>query len=138
MPRKLHDVAFAAAVSSVVSGAPSTVHALATRRSVLGAARAAGTLVPGRAERPGLVAGGIVHVVLSAGGGGGGGGVCPRRHTAAWGAAGGLVIAAVSLPTIGQRRRAIAELPQAPQWLDNVAFGFVVGWLLSRSDAAPS
>lgn len=138
MRRKLHDVAVATAVASVVGGAPSTLHAAATRRSVLAAGRAAGTLFPGRAQRPGLVAGGVVHVAVSAFWGAVLGWVLPRRHTAAWGAASGLVIAAVSLPTIGRRRAAIAELPQVPQWLDNVAFGLVTGWLLSRSDAAAS
>ncbi|HEV3226699.1 MAG TPA: hypothetical protein VGZ52_07685, partial [Acidimicrobiales bacterium] len=60
----------------------------------------------------------------------------PRRRTAVWGAIAGLGIAAVSLPTFGRRRPAITALPQIPQWLDNVAFGLIVGWLLSRSDAA--
>ena len=122
----------------MVSGAPSTLHAVVTGRSPLAAARAAGTLVPGRGDKPGLVAGGVVHVVISAFWGLVLGRVLPRRHTALWGAAGGLAIAAASLPTFGRRRRAIAELPQGPQWLDNVAFGFVVGSLLSRSDAPPA
>lgn len=79
-----------------------------------------------------------MHVVISAFWGLVLGWLLPRRHTAAWGAAAGLGIAAISLPTVGRRRPAIAALPQVPQWLDNVAFGLVVGWLLSRSDAAAS
>ena len=122
----------------MVSGAPSTLHALATGRGVLDAARAAGTLVPGRRDEPGLIAGGVVHFVVSAFWGLVLGRLLPRRHTAAWGAVAGFGIAAVSLPTVGRRRPAIAALPQAPQWLDNVAFGLVTGWLLSRADAAPS
>ncbi|MEY2458755.1 MAG: hypothetical protein QOG30_585 [Acidimicrobiaceae bacterium] len=136
--RQLHDIAVATAVSSVVSGAPSTVHALVTGRGVLDAARAAGTLIPGREDRPGLVAGGIVHGVVSAFWGAVLGVFLPRRNTAAWGAVAGLGIAAVSLLTVGRRRPAIAALPQVPQWLDNVAFGFVVGWLLSRAHAEAS
>jgi hypothetical protein len=132
VPRRFHDVVVATAVASVLSGAPSTVHALVTGRPVLGAARAAGTLLPGRADRPGLVAGGIAHVAVSGFWGLVLGRVLPRRHTSAWGAVAGLAIAAVSLPTIGRRRRAIAALPQLPQWLDNVAFGFVVGSVLCR------
>jgi hypothetical protein len=121
----------------VVSGAPSTLHALTTGRGVLDAARAAGTLVPGREDRPGLITGGIVHFVVSAFWGGVLGLLLPRRHTAAWGAAAGLGIAAVSLPTVGRRRRAIAALPQVAQWADNVAFGFVIGWLLSHHSTPP-
>ena len=94
--------------------------------------------MPGRAQRPGLIAGLLVHGVVSAFWGLVLGAVLPRRHTAAWGAIAGAGIAAVSLPTVGRRRPAIAALPQGPQWLDNVAFGATVGWLLSRSDAAPS
>lgn len=138
MPRPLRDVAVATAVASVVSGAPSTVHAFATGRGVLDAARAAGTLLPGRKDRPGLIAGVIVHFAVSAFWGGVLGLLLPRRHTAAWGALAGLGIATVSLPTVGRRRPAIASLPQIPQWADNVAFGFVVGWLLCRSNAEAS
>jgi hypothetical protein len=136
--RRLHDVAVATAVASVVSGAPSTLHALATGRGVLDSARAAGTLVPGREDRPGLIAGGLVHGVVSAFWGGLLGLVLPRRHTMAWGALAGLGIAAISLPTVGRRRRAIAALPQVPQWADNVAFGFVMGWLLCATDVEAS
>jgi hypothetical protein len=138
MSRDLRDVAAATVVASVVSGAPSTVHALVTGRGVLDAARAAGTLVPGRADRPGLLAGGILHGAISAFWGGLLGLLLPRRHTAAWGALAGLGIAAISLLTIGRRRPAIADLPQLPQWLDNVAFGLAMGWLLSRADAEAS
>jgi hypothetical protein len=120
-----------------VSGGPSTVHAVITGRGVLDASRAAGTLFPGRQERPGLVAGGIVHAVVSAFWGGLLGLALPRRHTVAWGALAGLGIAAISLGTVGRRRPAIAALPQLPQWLDNVAFGAVVGWLLSHRSTPP-
>jgi hypothetical protein len=137
MRRNLHDVAVATAIASVVSGAPSTVHAFATGRGVLDAARAAGTLLPGREDEPGLIAGGVVHVVISAFWGLVLGRLLPRRHTAAWGAIAGLGIAAVSLPTVGQRRAAIAALPQVPQWADNVAFGLITGWLLSHRSTPP-
>ena len=136
--RPLTDIARAAAVASVVSGAPSTVHALATRRNLLASTRAAGTLLPGRRDRPGVIAGGVVHVGVSAFWGLVLGRTLPRRRTALWGALAGLGIAAVSLPAGGRRRPALAALPQGPQWADNVAFGLVTGWLLSWSDAAPS
>ena len=130
------DIAVATAVASVVSGAPSTVHALATGRNVFGSARAAGTLLPGRRNRPSLVAGVVVHFGISALWGLVLGCVLPRRNTAAWGAFAGLAIAAVSLPTIGRRRGAIAALPQVPQWIDNVAFGAAMGSVLWLSDAS--
>src|SRR5437870_5587093 len=108
MTRRPHDVATATVVAAVVSGGPSTVHALATGRNVLDAARAAGTLFPGRRDRPGLIAGIVVHAVISAFWGLVLGRLLPRRHTTAWGAVAGLAIAAVSLPTVGRRRAAIA------------------------------
>ena len=134
----MKDIVVATAVASVVSGAPSTIHALATGRDALAASRAAGALAPGRDNEPGLVAGLAVHLVVSAFWGLVLGRLLPRRHTTAWGAVAGLGIAAISLPTVGRRRPAIAALPQLPQWLDNVAFGAIVGWLLSRPHAAPS
>lgn len=135
--RRPQDVFRATLVASVVSGAPSTVHAVLTGRGVLDAARAAGSLLPGRDDdRPGLIAGGIVHAVVSGFWGAVLGLVLPKRHTASWGALAGVGIAAVSLPTIGRRHPPIAALPPVPQWLDNVAFGLVVGSLLSSSDAA--
>jgi hypothetical protein len=131
------DIATATAMAAVVSGGPSTVYALATGGGMLDAARAAGTVFPGRRDRPGLIAGLVAHAVISAFWGLVLGHLLPRRHTTACGAVAGLAIAAVSLPTVGRRRAAIAALPPAPQWLDNVAFGAVLGWLLSRSDASP-
>jgi hypothetical protein len=134
--RRPRDVAIAAAGGAVLSGAPSTVHAIATRRGILTAARAAGTLLPGRGDQPGLVAGAFVHVGVSTFWGLVLGVFLPRRHTVAWGALAGAGIAALDLGVIGRRRPAIAALAQAPQWADHVAFGATVGWLLSLSDAA--
>jgi membrane associated rhomboid family serine protease len=136
--RPLADIARATAVASIVSGAPSTVHAVITRRNLLASTRAAGTLMPGRRDRPGVIAGAVVHVGVSAFWGLVLGHTLPGRRTAAWGALGGLAIAAISLPAGARSRPALAALPQAPQWADNVAFGLVTGWLLSRSDASPS
>ena len=136
--RPLRDIAIASGVASVVSGAPSTACAVVTRRNLLDSTRAAGTLFPGRRDRPGVGAGLVVHVAVSAFWGVMLGRLLPRRHTAAWGALAGLGIAASSLPTVGRRRPAIAALPQVPQWLDNVMFGAVVGWLLSRPSVAAS
>lgn len=56
----------AGAIAAVVSGLPSTTHALFTGADVLAATRAAGTLLPGRRDRPGVVAGLIAHLAVSA------------------------------------------------------------------------
>ncbi len=137
MRRSLHEIAQAAAVASIVSGAPSTAHALVSGRSPLEAARAAATLLPGRRERPGAVAGVAVHVAVSAAWGAVLGVTLPRRHTVVWGAAAGAAIAAVDLVGVARSRvPAIAALPQPWQWADHVAFGAAVGWVLSRADAA--
>jgi hypothetical protein len=97
---------------------------------VLAATRAAGTLVPGRRDRPGVVAGIAVHALLTVwwttvlravlrrvGGG-----------TVA-GAVGGAAIAALDLGVLARRYPAIRSLPQAPQWADHLLFGAVVGRL---------
>src|SRR5262245_27086874 len=139
MRRSLHEIAAAAGVASIVSGAPSTVHAVLTRRPPLEAARAAGTLLPGRRNRPGLAAGVVVHIAMSAGWGVVLGWMLPRRHTVAWGAAAGAAIAALDLLVVAPRTApAIAALPQRWQWADHVAFGAATGWVLSRADAAPA
>jgi hypothetical protein len=119
----------AVVVAGVFSGVPSTVHALATGGDVLAATRAAGTLLPGRRERPGVVAGGVAHGVTTvwwvgvlA--------VVSRRHSLgiARGALAGAGIAALDLAVIAPRRApAIAALPQGPQWLDHLAFGALAG-----------
>jgi hypothetical protein len=120
-----------AAVASVLSGAPSTVHAVLTGRDVLAAARAAGTLVPGRRDRPSLVTGVVVHLAVSAGWAGVLAAVDRRRKLGVvGGAAAGLVIAALDLGLAARRYPAVRELPQGPQVLDHVAFGAIVGGML--------
>lgn len=115
-------------VAAVVSGVPSTAVALVRGDGVLAATRAAGTLVPGRRERPGVVAGLAVHALLSLWWGAvltvvvrrvGGG--------AATGALAGAAVAALDLGAVGRRYPAIRALPQGPQWADHLVFGAVVG-----------
>lgn len=125
--------AYAGAVAAVVSGLPSTASALASGGDALAATRAAGTLVPGHGDRPGLGRGVAVHVAVST--------VWTaalaiaarrRRIDARRGAAAGLAIAAVDLGVIGRRYPAMRALPRAPQVLDHLAFGAVVGHLLGQ------
>jgi len=116
--------------AGLLSGVPSTVHALVRGGDVLAATRAAGTLVPGRRDRPSALAGAGVHAVLTAwwttvltgvvrrvGGG------------TATGVVGGVAIAALDLGVVARRQPAIRALPQAPQWADHLLFGAVVGRL---------
>src|SRR5262245_58323831 len=59
------DDVVAIALAAVVSGLPSTVHAIATGRDALAASTAAGTLVPGH-DDPSLLAGVAAHLAISA------------------------------------------------------------------------
>jgi hypothetical protein len=117
-------------VAGLVSGLPSTVVALVRGDDVLAATRAAGTLVPGRRHRPGLVAGVAVHAVLTV--------WWTTLLTAVLrrvqggvvaGAVGGAAIAALDLGLVARRYPAVRALPQGPQWADHLLFGAVVGRL---------
>jgi hypothetical protein len=120
----------AAAVAAVFSGAPSTLHALATGRDPLEATLAAGTvLLPGETRRTRLLAAAVpVHLALSLGWTI----VLDRAgvRTARAGAVAGLAIAAVDLGIAGRRLPRIQALPLLPQLADHVAFGAIAGWLL--------
>lgn len=126
-------IARAGVIAAVVSGVPSTAHALFTGGDVLAATRAAGTLLPGRRHRPGVVAGLVAHIfvsafwtgVLAAAG---------RRHRLGVlrGAAAGLAIAALDLGVAGRAYPAVRALPTLPQVLDHLVFGAVTGALLDR------
>ncbi|GGN01108.1 hypothetical protein GCM10011609_44580 [Lentzea pudingi] len=103
----------------VLSGVPSTVHALMKRDDLLRATRAAGSLVGGGAR-----AGVVVHLAVS--------GFwtfvltrLPVRGVVG-GAVAGLLIAALDLEVVGRHNARIRSLPRVPQWLDHVAFGVLV------------
>jgi hypothetical protein len=124
-------IVLAGAVAASCSGLPSTLYALATGGDLLQATRAAGTLVPGRRDRPGVVAGVAIHLLVSAGW------TAALAVVARWrrlgvtgGAAAGLLIAALDLEVAGRAHPAIRSLPRLPQWLDHVAFGAIAGGLL--------
>src|SRR4051812_41995717 len=95
------DVVLAGAVGGLMAGVPSTVHALATRRSPIEATVAAGTLLLPAERRPAvLMAAAVpVHAALSVGWAAVLAVTLPRRRAgaagvAAAGAAAGLLIAA--------------------------------------------
>jgi hypothetical protein len=123
----------AGAIAAVVSGAPSTVHALLTGGDPLAATAAAGSLVLRQeGRRPRLIAAAVpVHVGLSLGWAVVLAAVLPRRHTTAWGALAGLAIAAFDLGVAGRRFPKIRALPMLPQVADHVLYGAAVGAALA-------
>jgi hypothetical protein len=129
----IDDALAAGAVAALLSGAPSTLHALLTRHSPLEATLATGTLLAPRARRPLvlLLAAVPVHLALSLGWSLLLSAVLPRRHTVAWATLGGLAIAALDLGVVGRRYPRIRALPLLPQVLDHVAYGATVGAVLS-------
>jgi hypothetical protein len=128
------DVLIAAAVAAVLSGAPSTTHALLTGTSPLEASLAAGTLLLPHEQRPGrlLAAATIAHAALSLGWAVVLAAVLPRRRTLLAAAAAGVAIAALDLGVVGRRFPRIRALPLVPQILDHVAYAVTVGAVLER------
>jgi hypothetical protein len=126
----------AGAVAAVLSGGPSTVHALASGGSPLDAVEAAGTLLLPDDAPPSVraAAGVVAHGAISLGWGVVLAAVLPRRRTVVWGALAGLAIAGLDLGVIGRRRwPRIRALPLGPQVADHVAFGALVGAVVSRA-----
>lgn len=128
------DAIAAGAVASVLSGVPSTAHALLHRIDPLEASLAAGTLLLPREQRASrlLSAALVAHVALSLGWALVLSAALPRRRTVAWSLAGGLAIAALDLGVVGRRYPRIRALPLGPQVLDHVAYGATVGIVVSR------
>jgi hypothetical protein len=128
----IRDAIVAGTYGAILSGAPSTVHALATGGDPLEATTAAGSiLLPGATRRRVLLAAAVpVHLALSLGWAL----VLERARArgALRGAAAGLAIAALDLGVVGRRFPRVRGLSPAPQVADHVAFGVVVGLVLER------
>jgi hypothetical protein len=124
----------AGAVAAVLSGIPSTVHALATGRDPLEATLAAGSVVLPEETRPErlLAAAVPVHLALSLGWGVVLARVLPRRPSTAQGALAGLAIAALDLGVVGRRFPRVRALPLGGQLADHAAYGAVVAAVLRR------
>lgn len=124
-------------VAAVVSGVPSTVHALASGGDPLAATYAAGRLLlPHEDRRSRLVAAAAVaHGALSLSWAVPIAALTPRRGAVATGAAAGLAIAALDLGVAGRRIPTIRSLPTAPQVADHVLYGVVVAVVGSRRQA---
>ena len=134
----LADALAAGAVAAVVSGAPSTLHALLTGRDPLEASLAAGTLLLPGEQRPArlLPVATLAHVALSLGWAVVLAHVLPRRRASAAAALAGLAIAALDLGIVGRRFERIRGLPLAPQVLDHVAYAVTVAAVLERRRGA--
>jgi hypothetical protein len=125
----------AAGWAALLSGAPSTLHALATGRDPLAATVAAGSiLLPGETLRPRLLAAAVpVHLALSLGWA-----LALDRvgvRGARRGALAGLAIGVVDLSIAARVLPRIRALPLVPQLADHVAYGAVAGHVLARSRA---
>lgn len=124
----------AGAVAAVVSGAPSTLWALAAGRDPLEATLAAGSLLlPGETRRGRLAAAAVpVHLALSLSWGVVLARSLPRRRCVEAGAAAGLAIAALDRVAVGRRFAQVRALPTLPQLADHVLYGATVGAVLGR------
>ena len=119
----------------MLSGAPSTLHALATGRDPLEAALAAGSiLLPRETRRGRLLAAALpVHLALSLGWA-----LALDRagvRGAGRGALAGLAIGVVDLSLAARVLPRIRALPVLPQLADHAAYGAVVGRVLARATA---
>ena len=118
-------------VAALVSGAPSTAHALATGRDPLEATAAAGSLVlrgdRGRGEL--LEAAAPVHLALSTAWALLIATLLPKRGRVLAGAGYGLGIALFDLGVVGRAFPRIRALPVGPQIADHILFGAVVAAL---------
>jgi hypothetical protein len=131
------DAFVAGAVAAIVSGAPSTTHALLSGLNPIEASLAAGTLLLPGEQRPSrlLPAALVAHGALSLGWAVVLAATLPARRTLEWSVLAGLAIAALDLGVVGRRYPRIRALPLAPQVLDHVAYATTVGALVSRRRA---
>lgn len=124
----------AGAAASVLSGAPSTVHAWLAGRDPLEAAMAAGSMALPHEQRGNvlLIAGTLVHGTVSLGWAMVLVRVLPRRPTVLAGCVAGATIAAIDLGIIGRRFPRVHGLSFWPQVADHVAYGAIVAGVLRR------
>jgi hypothetical protein len=123
-------------IAGVVSGAPSTLHALATGGDPLEATLAAGSMaLPDEQRTERLLAAAVpVHLALSAFWGVVLARALPRRRAAFTGTLAGLAIGGLDLLVIGPLFPRIRALPKGPQFADHIAFGITAAYLLDRSE----
>ena len=136
----LHEGLKAALPAALLSGLPSTIHALLRRRDPLEASAAAGSiLLPREQRRPALLLAAIpVHVSLSAAWAVLLAATLPRENPLAEGTLAGIAIAAIDLGLVGRRVPRIAALEPGPQIADHIAFGIIVALTLTYPRSASS
>jgi hypothetical protein len=134
----VEDAVLAGAAASVLSGVPSTLHAILSGSNPLEASLAAGTLLLPGERRPSrlLPAAIAVHGALSLGWALALAAILPRRRTVAWAVLAGIAIAALDLGVVGRHFPRVRALALAPQVLDHVAYGATVGAVLSGRRSA--
>ncbi|MEA2234761.1 MAG: hypothetical protein QOD83_4577 [Solirubrobacteraceae bacterium] len=133
------DAVVAGAIAAVVSGVPSTAHAIITRHNPLEASLAAGTLLLPREQRwtrllPAAI---VAHALLSLGWACALAALLPRRRTVEAAALAGLAIAALDLGCVGRRFPRIRALPLLPQVLDHLAYSVTVAAVLRARRGRP-
>ena len=124
----------AGTTAALVSGAPSTVHALRAGRDPLEATLAAGSIVLPREQNGArLVAvAAPTHLAISLAWALVLALVLPARRTTLFGAAAGLAIAGLDIGVLSRRFPRVRALPRVPQVADHLVFGAAVGAVLSR------
>jgi len=113
--------------AALLSGLPSTIHALSIKRDPLEPTVAAGSiLLPREQRRERLLLAAIpVHLTLSAAWVLAIAVMAPRRNALVEGSIAGLAIAALDLGVIGNRFPRIRALQPLPQIVDHLVFGIV-------------
>lgn len=123
----------AGAIGGAISGAPSTLWALATGRDPLESVRAAGSILAPQAGPLGLLtAAAVVHTGLSLGWGVVLSLLLPRRRPVLLGTLAGAAIATLDLGIVGRHIPRVRALPAGPQVADHLLYGATVGVMLNR------
>ena len=127
------DLGYAWLVATLLSGAPSTLHALATGADPLAATRAAGTMLvsPQSSFAVLFAAAALVHPAISAFWTLVFGRLLPRRRVAAWSLLGAVAVAWLDLRLIAPWLfPEVAALPFWPQFADHLMWGACLGLTL--------
>ena len=121
-------------VAAIVSGAPSTIDALAKRRDPLEATLAASsTIIRGERRRGQLLVAAVpVHLAVSLGWAVVLARALPARRTTLTGTVAGLGIAALDLGAFARLFPRVRALPLGPQLADHLAYGATVGAVVTR------
>jgi len=133
----LNDALAAGVVAAAVSGAPSTLWALATGGDPAEATLAAGTvLLPDETRRARLLAAAVpLHLTLSLSWAVVLERVLPRGRELSAGAVAGLGIGILDLGVAAHLFPRLRALPLLPQLADHLAYGATVGLVLARRRA---